>query len=140
QHIPNPAFDPNLPIGPDNRTTVSNSPSQAAVDEIFSELPPGTIPRDLATGARFRLNRDGTIFTGLADPSNLAPGSYRFNGPVYNHPTNPQSGDLDGDLQGLPVFVMQPNGQIKENNLYSWASTPLERLSAFASGHFDVSD
>ena len=25
-----------------------------------------------------------------------APGAYRFNGPVYNHPTNPRSGDLDG--------------------------------------------
>ena len=42
--------------------------------------------------------------------------------------------------QGLPAFVMQPNGQIKENVLYNWASIPLERLSAFANGHFDVAD
>jgi hypothetical protein len=70
----------------------------------------------------------------------MAPGSYQFNGPVFNDPTNPQSGDLDGDFQGLPVFVRQPNGMIKENVLYNWTSTPLERLSGFANGHFDLTD
>jgi outer membrane receptor protein involved in Fe transport len=97
------------------------------------------ISNNLAT-TRFRTNRDGTVFTGLADAATASPGAYLFNGPVYNHPTNPRSGDLDGSFQGLPGFVMQPDGRIKENVLYQWASTPLERLSAFANGHFDVAD
>jgi outer membrane receptor protein involved in Fe transport len=102
-------------------------------------------------GTNFRTNRDGTVFTGLTDASGgffsnplQAPGAYRFNGPVYNgnpplYP-NAGSGDLDGDFQGLPVFVRQPNGAIKENIMYQWASIPLERLSAFGNGHFDLSD
>jgi outer membrane receptor protein involved in Fe transport len=155
QFVPNPAYNPALPISSTNRTVVSNSPRQSTVDALF---PPGTascpfpnpavtdaanrcrIPADLATGGRFRLNRDGTVFTGLADPTNLSPGAYRFNGPVFNHPTNPRSGDLDGSFPGLPGFVMQPDGRIKENILYQWASSPREQLSAFANGHFDVAD
>jgi iron complex outermembrane receptor protein len=140
QFVPNPAYNPNLPISATNRTVVDNSPTPQAVANIFTALPSGTLPNNLATGGRFRLNRDGTVFTGLADPTALSPGAYRFNGPVYNHPTNPRSGDLDGSFQGLPVFVMQPDGRIKENVPYQWVSSPLERLSAFADGHFDVSD
>ncbi len=155
QQVANPLFNPANPIGAANPTVVSNSPSQAAVDAIF---PPATsacpfpnpavtdlanqcrIPRDFTAGGRFRLNRDGTVFTGLADATALAPGAYQFTGPVYNHPTNPQSGDLDGSFQGLPVFVMQPDGRIKENVPYQWVSSPREQLSGFANGHFDVSD
>ena len=155
QFVPNPTFNPALPISATNRTVISNSPSQAVVDALF---PPGSgacpfpnpavadaanrcrLPSDLAAGGRFRLNRDGTVFTGLADATTLSPGAYRFNGPVYNHPTNPRSGDLDGSFQGLPVFVMQPDGRIKVNIPYQWASSPREQLSAFADGHFDVSD
>jgi hypothetical protein len=140
QFVPNPAYNPNLPISATNRTVVSNSPTPQAVAAIFTALPQGTLPNDLAAGGRFRLNRDGTVFTGLADPTNLSPGAYRFNGPVYNHPTNPRSGDLDGSFMGLPVFVMQPDGRIKDNIPYQWVSTPREQLSAFADGHFDVSD
>jgi iron complex outermembrane recepter protein len=173
--IPNPAFNPALPAGPTNNTTVNNNPTQAAVDALF---PPATnacpfpnaldtgaadgnpatlpltqtttddnpnflcrLPNSLTTG-RFRINRDGTIFAGLADAPSLAPGAYKFKGPVFNDNFGGRqgSGDLDGSFQGLPVFVMQPNGAIKENVLYNWASTPLERLSAFANGHFDVAE
>jgi len=142
ENLPNPDFDPNLPPGPANPATIPNAPSQAVIDSIFDQLPPGTLDASTMGGAgsRFRLNRDGTLFSGLNDGTAWAPGAYRFNGPVYNHPTNPQSGDLDGDFQGLPVFVMQPDGRIKENALYSWASSPLERLSGFANGHFDLTD
>jgi outer membrane receptor protein involved in Fe transport len=157
QFVPNPAFNPALPISATNPTVVSNSPRQSTVDSLF---PPATtacpfpnpavtdlanqcrIPANLATGGRFRLNRDGTVFTGLADATALAPGAYRFNGPVWNDNTNGRqgSGDLDGSFVGLPVFVMQPHGGIKENVPYQWASSPLERLSGFANGHFDISD
>src|SRR5262245_40635243 len=99
------------------------------------------MPNSLTAG-RFRINRDGSVFAGLADATSLAQGAYKFDGPVYNDNYNGRqgSGDLDGSFQGLPVFVMQPNGQIKENVLYNWVSTPLERLAAFSNGHFDVSD
>jgi outer membrane receptor protein involved in Fe transport len=162
QWVVNPNFNPALPISGTNPTVVSNSPSQALVDTLF---PPATgacqfpnqtvpiptytnaanlcrVPANLAAGGRFRLNRDGTVFTGLADGNNLAPGAYRFNGPVWNDNTNGRqgSGDLDGSFPGLPVFVMQPHGGIKENVPYQWASSPLERLSGFANGHFDISD
>jgi outer membrane receptor protein involved in Fe transport len=162
-HTPNPAFNPLLPPSATNASTVLNNPTQAAVDTIFPAAtsacpnplrvfpagpaaPAGFNPAfacrisNSLTTTRFRTNRDGTIFTGLADPAAASPGAYRFNGPVYNHPTNPRSGDLDGSFQGLPGFVMQPDGRIKENVLYQWASSPLERLSAFANGHFDVAD
>jgi iron complex outermembrane recepter protein len=151
--VPNPAYVPGSTVSATNPTVVANNPVQGVVagplmgvDEIFpvAGCPnpvAGTcrISNNLAT-SRFRINRDGTVFSGLQDATALAPGAYKFNGPVYNHPTNPRSGDLDGSFQGLPAFVMQPDGRIKENVLYNWASSPLERLSAFANGHFDVAD
>ena len=146
-HTPNPAFNPANPITATNATTVANNPTQAAVNAIF---PAGACPNPHPTtgciinpdllASRFSMNRDGTIFGGLAAPAGMTPGAYRFNGPLANHPTNPRTGDLDGDFQGYPVFVRQPNGAIKENVLYNWTSTPLERLSGFASGHFDLTD
>jgi iron complex outermembrane receptor protein len=129
--------------------TPANNPTQAAINTIFpttgcthpNPTTGCTISNNL-TNTRLRLNRDGSVFTGLADAAALAPGAYLFNGPVYNDNTNGRqgTGDLDGAFQGLPGFVMQPDGRIKENVFYEWASTPLERLSSFANGHFDVSD
>src|SRR5205814_8480640 len=82
-------------------------------------------------------NRDGTVFSGSQDPGNPNSGAYLFDGPVWGEGG---SGDLNGKFQGLPVFVRMPNGGIKENIMYQWASSPLERLSGFASGHYDISD
>src|SRR5688572_11898902 len=86
---------------------------------------------------------DGTIFTGMGfaqDGPTMAPGGYRFNGPLYDPNIPGSGGNHQGEFAGLPVFVRAPNGYIKENNLYAWASSPLERLSSFANGHFDLSD
>jgi len=162
QQVANPLFNPGAAPGATNSTVVSNSPPQSAVDALFppssSACPfpnatllaaPATaanacrMPSDMAAGARFRINRDGTVFAGLADAATLSQGAYRFTGPVYNgnpNASNAEGGDLDGLYTDLPVFVRQPNGAIKENVPYEWASIPLERLSAFANGHFDVSD
>jgi outer membrane receptor protein involved in Fe transport len=138
----------------------NNHPSATVVNDIFSQRAPGStisnrISPNFGAGTsttNFRVNDDGTLFTGLTGGNTNQGGSYRFTGPVYNGQefcnaaagvacrNQNGGGDLDGDLQGLPVFVRQPNGTIKENNLYSWASIPLERLSAFANGHFDVTD
>jgi iron complex outermembrane receptor protein len=151
-HAANPLYNPALPISATNATTVANNPDQARVNAIFnpasSACPnPNTfvtngqgcfISNNLLT-SRFSMNRDGTIFGGLAAPAGMTPGAYRFNGPVANRPGG-RTGDLDGDFQGYPVFVQQTNGAIKENVLYNWTSIPLEQLSGFANGHFDVSD
>jgi outer membrane receptor protein involved in Fe transport len=82
--------------------------------------------------ARFLLNRpSGTVYTGLMSNTG-APRSDLYEGP-YNV-------DHYGNFGGLPFRVVQPDGQIKENNFWQWASGPLERLSAFGKGHFDLSD
>ena len=111
-------------------------------DCIFNGLPPGTIPNNVNT-VNYRLNDDGTFFTGMGfaqDGPTMAPGGYRFNGPLYDPNIPGSGGNHQGEFAGLPVFVTAPNGYIKENNLYAWASSPLERLSSFANGHFDISD
>ena len=115
-----------------------------SVDEIFSELPPGAIDNNV-DATNYRTNDDGTIFTGMGfgaqttDPRRI-PGAYRYNGPLYDPNIPGSGGDHWGNYAGLPVFVELANGAIKENNFYRWASSPLERLSAFGSGHFDISD
>ncbi|HUF71595.1 MAG TPA: TonB-dependent receptor [Gammaproteobacteria bacterium] len=108
----------------------ANNPPQAAVDALFDQAAPGAVPNTVQ-GTRFLVNDDGTLYTGLMQSSGAA-GSYRYNGPLF--------GDVEGNFPGLPFRVYQPNGQIKENNWWNWESTPLERLSAFANGHFDLSD
>ncbi len=129
-------------------TRALNAPSQSVVDSMFDEATPlagsGLAWFQSSTGAdmggvhnnvesvRYLVNRNtGTLYTGLMNSSGRN-GSYRYEGPF--------SGDHDGNFQGLPFRVVQPDGTIKENNYWQWYSTPLERLSAFADGHFDVAD
>jgi outer membrane receptor protein involved in Fe transport len=140
-----------------NRNTdalnIFNLPSQAFVNQMFSEAAPctggttagffgygaGTCPVDangvnlgVPNNTSFLINRNsGTVYTGLMVASGAA-GSYRYDGPY----------DVDpyGNYPGLPFRVVQPDGTIKENNFFQWASSPLERNSAFAKGHFDVTD
>jgi outer membrane receptor protein involved in Fe transport len=136
-------FGPVQVEDPDNPGTfIPNNVDQAALDAVFDQLAPGTITPG---GLQLRVNDDGTVYTGqgfFQTSDAIASGAYRYNGPIWGDPSTPNggSGDLNGDFLGLPVFVEQPNGYIKENNLYSWSSSPLERLSSFGSGHFDVTD
>ncbi len=141
-----------------------NFPSQAGVDAIFNKAgvagqctqptsgPPGfnffgnpastcntsTAPGAVGTNlgvpnnANFFVDRaTGTVYGGLMNTPGAA-GSYRYAGP-YNQ-------DNFGNFQGLPYRVVQPNGNIKENNFWQWSSFPLDRHSVFAKGHFAVSD
>ena len=132
--------DPNNPGGPQIR----NYPTQAGVDAVFSQygVPPGTLA---PVGPNWNVNPDGTLFTGLGFFQHIpgrVEGVTNFRGPVWGDPNtmNGGTGDLNGDFLGLPIYVRAPNGYIKENNLYSWVSSPLERLSSFANGHFDITD
>jgi iron complex outermembrane recepter protein len=116
--------------------------------DLFAGFPPPSVPNPYSGGicpqsangtylgipntARFLLNRpSGTLYTGLMSNT----GSARSD--LYQGPFNQ---DHYGNFAGLPFRVEQPDGQIKENNFWQWASGPLERLSAFGKGHFDISD
>jgi outer membrane receptor protein involved in Fe transport len=134
---------------------VGNLPDQGVVNGIFDQatpcgpqnpvLPPGfpgTCPQDangnqlgVSNASQIYINRtpDGTgsVFAGLNQPT-AREGAYRYEGPY----------DVDnyGQFAGLPFRVIQPDGAIKENTWYQPASIPLDRLSAFGRGVFDVSD
>lgn len=135
---------------------IFNLPSQDAVNQLFDQAEPcqgnppdpffghtGTgvagcpvdergVPLGVPNNVRLLLNREsGTVYTGLMESAGAA-GSYRYDGP-FNQ-------DDFGNFQGLPFRVVQPDGRIKENNFWQWASSPTERLSAFSKGHFDVGD
>jgi outer membrane receptor protein involved in Fe transport len=88
--------------------------------------------------ARFLLNRpSGTLYTGLMDAGFGGPDRGGARSDLYQ---GPYDVDHYGNFAGLPFRVVTPDGGIKENNFWQWASGPLERLSAFGKGHFDVSD
>ena len=82
--------------------------------------------------ANFFVDRaSGQVYGGLMNTAGVA-GAYRYAG-AYDR-------DSYGNFAGLPYRVIQPDGGIKENNFWQWSSIPLDRDSAFAKGHFDLSD
>lgn len=151
----NPATDPTafgwgtdtwISTGPFN---IGPLPDQEDVNALFSQaaectpsgspFAPGSCPTNangtnlgVPNNVRMLVNRDsGTLYSGLMQSSGAA-GSYRYEGPFDQNSY--------GDFQGLPFRVRQPDGNIKQNNFWQWASIPLERLSAFADGHFDLNE
>jgi len=85
-----------------------------------------------------------TLYTGLMERQGGA-GGWRYagsgpNGQVAGLTNGVDYGDNFGRFPTLPFRVVQPDGSIKENNFWNWASYPLDRTSAFAKGHFDISD
>lgn len=143
--------------GPGNSTFFSgNLPDQNVVNSIFDQATPcgpggpgifgpsgaGDCPLD-ANGNRLGVRNDsqiyinrtpdgtGTVFAGL-NQATAREGAYRYEGP-YNV-------DNYGQYAGLPFRVIQPDGAIKENTWYQPASIPLDRLSAFGRGVFELSD
>jgi iron complex outermembrane recepter protein len=159
-----PGFGPGSPAGNLDAFGVGNFPSQAAVDALFNRpgvagqcvqptsgppgfdffgnpaslcntsTQPGSVGRNLGmpNNANFFVDRGtGTVYGGLMNAAGTA-GSYRYAG-AYDR-------DSYGNFAGLPYRVVQPDGNIKENNFWQWSSIPLERNSAFAKGHFDLSD
>ena len=86
----------------------------------------------MPNNANFFVDRaTGRVYGGLMNAPGAA-GAYRYAG-AFNQ-------DSYGNFAGLPYRVVQPDGVIKENNFWQWSSIPLDRDSAFAKGHFDVSD
>src|SRR5690606_34138797 len=75
-----------------------NYPSRAAIDQIFSELPPGTIP--VQQNMLFNRTPDGTgtVYTSFSQAG--APGTYRYEGTLENPE---ECGDI-------PFRKYQPDG------------------------------
>ncbi len=90
-----------------------NTPSQAAVDNIFTQAP-GLV----GNGSTFYFNQDGTVFT-AGDPD----GVYRYNGM------------LDNRLRKIGI-----NGTLSQNQVESLASIPEDRYSLFGRADYDVRD
>ncbi|MBN1240800.1 MAG: TonB-dependent receptor [Gammaproteobacteria bacterium] len=115
--------------------TLGNYPSQAAVDAVFSELPPGTITNLSSRGRYLWINPTtdgtGTVFTGAGALASNAtiPGNYRYDGP-YERPDHP----------GVAWRKVLANGLIAENALDQWVSIPLERYSFSSNASFDFTD
>jgi outer membrane receptor protein involved in Fe transport len=131
-----PPGDPAFRPAQNDAAIPAGAPAGArSIDDVFSDIP-GYVPGSVPANSRFYVNRtpdgSGTVFTGLNQGATGVAGSERYEGPfdVGNY----------GEFPGLPFRVIQPDGGIKENTWYQPASIPLDRLSAFARGHFEVTD
>jgi iron complex outermembrane recepter protein len=109
-----------------------NPINQNVVNQIFSQAPAGSVPANTRFYINRTLNGTGTVFTGLNIGAQGVRGGYRYTGPL--------NVDNYGQFPGLPFRVIQPDGGIKENTWYQPASIPLDRLSSFAKGHFDIAE
>lgn len=115
--------------------TFGNYPSQEAVDDVFSELPPGTINNLSSRGRYLWINPTpdgtGTVFTGAGalSSNDTIPGNYRYEGP-HERPDHP----------GVAWRKELANGLIAENALDQWVSIPLERYSFSSNASFDFND
>jgi outer membrane receptor protein involved in Fe transport len=128
--LPIPQFSNTDPTG-----FVSNPPSQAAVDCVFSgvglgcpfpaRVPAGTVS-NAPGGNLFGVNSDGTLFVpGAASAAPGAPKAVGYTGPL------------------APEFkVIQTTGNfgLEHNNTNALVSLPLERYSAFGNGHYDIDE
>jgi iron complex outermembrane recepter protein len=120
----------------------SQRPTQAAIDSLFTDMPPCTLPNGSACptpnpNGKYFVNPTpdgtGTLFTGGAAFFGTTghAGSYRYEGP-WEHPDHP----------GLPFRKMGANNVIYEQleAIQAINSVPLERYSAFAKAQFAFTD
>ncbi|HEY8518514.1 MAG TPA: TonB-dependent receptor [Gammaproteobacteria bacterium] len=112
-------------------TSPGNPPSQAAIDQIYDQLPPGTISPLAEIWINETPDGTGTVFSGVSTQfgAGSAPAAYRFAGSME-----------DPRYPGLPFRKRHPDGRITENILDQWASIPLDRYSGFARGRLELSD
>jgi iron complex outermembrane recepter protein len=107
---------------------VSNPPSQAAMNQVFSALPPGTIPRTQNVYHNRTADGTGTVYSGFNAAT--APGVYKYTGKFEN----PE------ECKDIPFRKQMPDGRLTENNCFNNASNPLDRFSAFGQGVFNLTD
>jgi outer membrane receptor protein involved in Fe transport len=112
---------PALPGFAASTTDPSLQPSQAAVDSLFPQYPPGTI----SPASTFYFNKDGSAFVRTI---NGAPG---FDDSQLHLPNT-------GD--GFYGLIRQANGTVAQQYMDGPMSTPLDRRSAYGKAHYDISD
>ena len=110
---------------------LGNYPTQAAIDQIFPEAPPESVPRNSPWYINPTPDGTGTVFTGAGsfNGATSAAGGYKYDGPLY----------LD-KYPGIAYRKIHPNGQVTENSLDGWSSIPLERHSLFGQGRYNLTD
>jgi outer membrane receptor protein involved in Fe transport len=114
-------------------------PDQGVVDGIFSDVAPGAV----AAGALFMVNQsDGTVYTGMpqfgGNGVDEPDGAYRYNGPF---------GSFAGDSNMVVLRDRSASGSgpglnaaFKVVETGAQVVAPLERYSAFANGHYDITN
>lgn len=98
--------------------SLGGNPSQAAVNALFSESPPGAV----GTTGTFYFNEDGSLFK-ADDPAAI----YKYNGHFV-------------DDTGFQERKVLDDGTIDENQIDTMISIPMERYSLFGSGRLDIND
>lgn len=94
-----------------------NQPSQAAIDALFPNVPPGTI----GPASEFRFQNDGSVF--------VTQQGYGYTGPI---------GELDAGRYTMVTRLA--NGNLDQKYTTQFVSTPLERHSLFLRGRYDLND
>jgi outer membrane receptor protein involved in Fe transport len=103
-----------FPVSPGFQPVGTNTPSQTAVNSIFTN---GSV----ANGSRIYFNTDGSAFTGF------------FQSP-------PGGADhFKGDLTGYQ-FKKEVNGQLGQNFLDDLLILPLKRYNIYARGNYEIND
>jgi iron complex outermembrane recepter protein len=115
-------MDPNNPSGgflvaPAYAPSAGNQPSQAALNGLFPQLPPGKV----GPGTQINFNADGTPF--------IQAGGVGYNGPLLS--TAPGRYNM---------VKLDSNGQLDQFFTGGWASTPLQRHSFYGRGTFNFTD
>ena len=98
----------------------SNPASQAAIDALFPQVPPGTI----GNSSDIYFNADGSPF--------VVQGGLGYNGPLNAY-------ENCGDYCGIKILN---DGNLDQTgrDLGAYLSTPLERHSLFMRGNYDITD
>jgi outer membrane receptor protein involved in Fe transport len=109
----NPNTNGGAPDYPDYSPTAFSHPTQAAVDSVFSDLPPGSVDPT----SQFFINPDGTIFT------QSGPGASHYTGPV----------------DGINTKIAA-DGSIQHNFTQGYMSSPLARYSFYGKAEYNLDD
>ncbi|MDH3427560.1 MAG: TonB-dependent receptor, partial [Gemmatimonadota bacterium] len=96
-----------------NATNNVNPPSQAAIDSVFPQLPPGTIPPN----TQFYLNPDGTVFT------------------QANALQNGYTGPLT-----FPFKIREQTGRLEQIDPRRFMSSPMTKHTAFGRATYDIAE
>lgn len=107
-----------------------NPPSQTAINSIFTAVPAGSSVSPFGTD--FYLNDNGTLYAGGLGIGSIGAG---FGGGTNQSGTYRYNGGVDGLFRKRGA-----DGQLIQNDLNAYVSTPLERHSMFGRGSFAFND